>query len=88
MSGKYCKQKRELAVKWGSLKTCQWVIGHVSRKYEQERQPRVLKTASEYFAAITDNRYTRVYAPIGMKELKIETANGEILAPHQLSRAQ
>ncbi|NLM69675.1 MAG: AAA family ATPase [Firmicutes bacterium] len=77
---------RELAVKWGSLKTCQWVIGHVSRKYERERQPRVLKAASEYFAAITDNRYTRVYAPIGMKELKIETANGEILAPHQLSR--
>lgn len=76
----------KLAGRWGSLKTCQWVIDEVSRKYERERQPQVLQRASRYFSAITNNRYTRVYAPLGMRELKIETAEGEILSPDQLSR--
>lgn len=77
---------RNMAMRWSSLKICHWVIEQVSRKYEQERQPEVLKLASCYFAAITEHRYRRIYAPIGMQEIKIEAANGEVLAPHQLSQ--
>lgn len=75
-----------LATKWTSMKICRWAIEQVSRKYELERQPEVLKLASRYFAAITEGRYQRVYAPIGMQEVKIETADGEVLSPPQLSQ--
>ena len=34
--------------------------------------------SQQIFLWITNNRYTRVYAPLGMRELKIETAEGEI----------
>ena len=77
---------RNLAVQWASLHICRWAIEQVSRKYEQERQPEVLRLASEYFTVITDQRYRRVYAPIGMQEIKIETASGDILSPSQLSQ--
>ena len=69
-----------LATKWTSMKICRWAIEQVSRKYELERQPEVLKLASRYFAAITEGRYQRVYAPIGMQEVKIETADGGAVA--------
>jgi len=77
---------QNLAERWTSLRICQWVIEQVSRKYEQERQPEVLRLASAYFASITNQRYQRVYAPIGMQQIKIEAENGEVLEPPQLSQ--
>lgn len=83
----FLKTKAEqLALKWSSLKTCQWVIEQISRKYEVEKQPQVLKIATVYFAKITENQYTRVYAPLGLNELKVEDYQGRILSVNQLSR--
>lgn len=76
----------QLALRWSSLKTCQWVIEQISRKYEVEKQPQVLKIATVYFAKITKNQYIRVYAPLGLNELKVEDYQGRILSVNQLSR--
>ncbi len=79
------KGKEEL-LQWASLKACHRIIGQVSRKYEKERQPQVLQIATEYFARITNNQYQRVYAPLGLDELKVEDNRGSILSVDQLSR--
>ena len=55
--------------------------------YESERQPEVLRFASDYLETMTDRRYLRVIAPLGEDRLEIERAvSGERLCPADLSR--
>lgn len=75
-----------LASEWASLKTCQWVIEQVKNRYEKERQPDLLLYATKYFSEITSGKYTRVFAPLGTQELKVEGAKGNVLDASQLSQ--
>ncbi len=72
----------------------QWAIRGVTRHlldkarqiYERERQPAVLRQASEFFKVMTGGRYRRVIAPLGEIRLVVETKNGKKQGTDRLSR--
>lgn len=76
----------QLAERWAELAFCAELIRRAREMYERERQPGVLKRASEYFRLITGGRYARVVARIGEKTIYAEKANGELLSSAYLSR--
>ena len=55
--------------------------------YEEQRQPIVLRLASDYFNAMTGGRYARVLAPLGEARCEIEESkSGSRKGPEALSR--
>ncbi|MGN7765515.1 AAA family ATPase [Paenibacillus sp. 22594] len=62
------------------------LMGRTRRIYEQEKQPQVLRLASEYFAKLTEGEYHRVVMTLGNKELKAEHKNLGLLDSGLLSR--
>ncbi|MFC3770368.1 AAA family ATPase [Paenibacillus sp. GCM10012303] len=62
------------------------LFAHTRKLYETERQPAVLRRASDYMAALTGQRYTRVIAPVGEKRLVAVTGLGEPVDSSKLSR--
>lgn len=48
------------AHEWTVNKIALFLLNKAQLKYQKERQPNVLKNASEYFSSITNNRYTAV----------------------------
>jgi len=54
--------------------------------YETEKQPHVIRNASEYFRLMTNFKYERVFAPIDEAILKVLRNDGQIFEPQYLSR--
>jgi len=74
------------AEEWMVLVLARHLLERTREHYEQTRQPAVYQRASEYFARITGNRYSRVVFRLGETEAKVETATGEERSLMQLSR--
>lgn len=75
------------AVQWSKLAIASAILQRTRQKYEQERQPGVVRHAQEFFETITDGRYARVYVPTDTPEqMLIETTTGDTREPGQLSR--
>ncbi len=72
------KAWRERAVVYGMLE-------RIQEEYEKNRQPETLLEASGYLRKLTDGRYTRVWTPLAMDVLFVETADGESLPVEVLS---
>lgn len=65
--------------KYAVLAVCTELIAQTRRIYEEERQPEVLRIASEYFTEMTGGRYKRIVMMMGSNELMAEhTARGLI----------
>ncbi len=80
-------QLKLLATEWSKLTIAATILQRTRQKYEQERQPGVIRHAQEFFASITGGRYTRVFVPADQpSEVFVESANGSRLDPAQLSR--
>lgn len=79
-------QADSLATDWSTYRVFQFVIEEVSKRYEQERQPEVLRFATEYFSQITNKKFTRVYAPLDTQQLKIESGRGSVCGVGELSQ--
>lgn len=62
------------------------LIGRTRRIYEQEKQPQVLRLASDYFAKLTEGEYKRVVMTLGHKELKAEHKEAGLIDSGRLSR--
>lgn len=62
------------------------LMGRTRRIYEQEKQPQVLRLASDYFAKLTEGEYRRVVMTLGHKELKVEHKDTGLLDSGLLSR--
>lgn len=86
------RQQEEAAriQKWSERYAVLSMASHLIRRaqdrYEKERQPGVLKKASEYFAYLTDNRYVQIRAPLGEQRLSAVTPAGEAVDTGFLSR--
>ncbi len=74
------------AWEWQRLAIARALLAATREKYEKERQPEVLQTASQYFRAMTGGCYTRVYAPVGQQEIRVETNDRQQIGVEQLSR--
>lgn len=77
---------RQQAARYGKLAICAELFRRTRLVYEQEKQPRVLKRASQYFSCITAGKYKRIIAPIGSRTIEAELADGERIDSARLSR--
>jgi len=78
---------REAAAEWSKLALADLLLTATRRKFEEDRQPTVIRHAERCFREITDNRYDRLYAPIGEQTVEVrEAASGDTKGPEQLSR--
>ncbi len=81
------EQLKLQAAEWSKLTIASAILQRTRRKYEQERQPGVVRHAQEFFATITGGRYRRVFVPADSpSEMRVETSSGATLEPDQLSR--
>lgn len=74
------------AHEWTKLTIAQNLLEEARRKFEQERQPGVVRHAQKFFADITQGRYRQVYAPLGQQTITVNDSNGFRKDPSQLSR--
>lgn len=76
----------ELAAKWSVNALAISIIEEAKSVFERERQPRVIKTASEIFRKITDNRWSGISSSLEKSNLSIISPQGELVDPANLSR--
>lgn len=82
LEGRAGAMAREWAVRALALR----LLTETRSRYERERQPDVVRSATDHFARITDGRYARIVAPPGEGGVRVETEGGEARATDELSR--
>ena len=80
------EQLRECAGQWSRLTIAEALLEKTRQKFEQERQPSVIRHAQDFFADVTGQRYRRLYAPIGEQTITVTDANDTARQPTELSR--
>jgi uncharacterized protein YhaN len=76
----------QCAQRWAIRAITDHLLQQARQIYERERQPAVLRVASEFFKQMTGGRYVRIIVPLGETRLQIEPADGGPLKTEQLSR--
>ena len=74
------------AREWATLTLAKALLEQARRRYEEERQPEVVRRAEEYFGRITGGRYPRLNAPLDQQQIEIIQADGDRKTPAELSR--
>jgi uncharacterized protein YhaN len=77
---------RQAVDRWRALTVTESTLDCVRRAYETDRQPEALKEASEYVRRLTAGRYTRVWAPLCERVLRVDDGEGRSLSVEVLSR--
>ncbi|HDO26790.1 MAG TPA: hypothetical protein ENH02_01610 [Bacteroidetes bacterium] len=71
---------------WLAAKAALKVLGEVKTRYEQEKQPAVIKNSGYYFQAITGGRYPKVQVALGETEVSVYDEHEAVKKLNQLSR--
>jgi uncharacterized protein YhaN len=74
------------AAEWAVYAVAAGLLRKAKSVYERERQPGVLRQASEHFSAMTGGRYSRIVAPVGEQRLMALRPDGEAVDSPKLSR--
>ena len=77
------KKKSE---EWSILTLARTIMGKAIEKYEQERQPGVIKEAQSFFSKMTLGRYLRIFAPLDEAKIYVEDKDGRRKDIQNLSR--
>ena len=77
---------REHAREWSRLTIAEALLEKTRQRFEQERQPSVIRHAQDFFSGVTGQRYQRLYAPIGEQTITVTDAVGASKQPAELSR--
>ena len=80
------EQLREHAREWSRLTVAEALLEKTRQKFEEERQPSVVRHAQDFFSGVTGQRYRRLYAPIGEQAITVSDATGGSKQPTELSR--
>ena len=80
------EQLREHAREWSRLTIAEALLERTRQKFEEERQPGVIRHAQEFFSGVTGQRYQRLYAPIGEQTITVTDSTGASKSPGELSR--
>ena len=80
------EQLREEARGWSRLTIAETLLERTRQKFEQERQPSVVRHAQDFFSRVTGHRYNRLFAPIGEQTITVVDSTGARKQPHELSR--
>ena len=79
-------QFQDAAREWVVLTLAQRLLAQARARYEQERQPGIIRAAQAVFADLTDGRYPQVVAPLGSETIAVVNDRGSRREPAQLSR--
>lgn len=77
---------RDKAKQWLTYSAARALCEKTRKIYEEERQPAVLKQASYFFAAFTEQRYEQIIVPLGEKELVAVDRQGKRWLSSKLSK--
>lgn len=80
------EQLRECGQRWSTLTLARALLLRAQRKYEEERQPDVLRNAQEFFSRVTGGRYEKLISPLGTQTITAVERDGGSKDPSQLSR--
>ncbi|MDE2845206.1 MAG: AAA family ATPase [Gemmatimonadota bacterium] len=80
------EQLKDLAGEWSRLVVASYLLERTQRLFEQERQPKVIQHARRYFSSITEQRYPRIFAPIGEQTITVVDDTDVNKQPDELSR--
>jgi uncharacterized protein YhaN len=80
------RQIESASRRWQTLATASCLLEDVCGTFERERQPETLREASTFLAQLTDQKYTRIWTPLGTNQLKIDDGEGRSLPLEVLSR--
>lgn len=75
-----------MAFEWSRLALARGILEAAKRTFEQERQPEVIRLASNIFTRITGQRWRGISASLEDSSLAVLPLQGEPLAPESLSR--
>jgi len=71
---------------WRRLAVTGLVLERIRKVYESERQPETLNEASRFLAAFTEDRYRRIWTPLGKNALRVDDDQGRPLRVELLSQ--
>ncbi len=77
---------RRMALEWSRRALARHMLAEAKRNFERERQPQVIRAASEILATITDNVWAGLAASLEDSSLTVLPPHGEPVAPEVLSR--
>lgn len=75
-----------MALSWSRYALAREILVNAKRSFERERQPEVIRQASEIFSRITDGRWRGISASLEDSSLRILPERGEPVSPNMLSR--
>jgi len=76
----------EASEKWAVLTLCRTLLDETRKIYETERQPDVLRHASDFLALMSEGRYARVIAPLDGADILVDRSDGTRVSPENMSR--
>lgn len=77
---------QQVSREWARLALAHSLVGRAKRRFEEERQPDVIRIASALFATITGGRWTAISASLEDSSLWVLPPYGEPVSPEVLSR--
>ena len=80
------EQLEEDAREWSRLTVAEELLNRTRQRFEQERQPSVIRHAQDFFFRVTGHRYNRLFAPIGEQTITVIDETGASKQPNELSR--
>jgi uncharacterized protein YhaN len=80
------EELRALAVQWSKLVVARSLLVRARNKFEEERQPDVVRRAEAFFHSLTGGKYTKLHVTLGEQEISVVDHAGRRKVPDQLSR--
>lgn len=80
------EELKEKAGQWTKLRLSLELLRRARDRFQQERQPGVIKHSEAFMSDVTGGRYKSLYSPIGEQTLTITEASRAQKSPDQLSR--
>ena len=80
------KRLEEAIFRWRTVAVTSRILDGIRTSYERDRQPETLQEASKYLRRLTEDRYVRVWTPLGEDVLLVDDAEGRSLPVELLSR--
>jgi uncharacterized protein YhaN len=77
---------RVLAAEWSKLVVARSLLVRARNRYEEERQPDVVRRAQTFFHGLTGGRYPKLHVTVGEQEITVVDETGVRKTPEQLSR--
>ena len=75
-----------LAAEWSKLVVARTLLVRARNRYEQDRQPDVVRRAQIFFHGLTGGRYPKLHVTVGEQEITVIDETGVRKTPGQLSR--